>query len=148
MNMNYIWKNIRDFHYEHREMNWIQNRNKKSIIEKFSNSQKKYISGVTFKHFKFSDLQVILDVLRGELPEDQGKIEFVETRPDNPSPNGSDGTQPVYEYRYKMTKPLNEQAVPNVSKTSGAEATGTDQTAAPARNSEPAATSEMTQGQA
>ena len=104
MNMNYIWNKIRDFHYEHRPLNRMSR--KKSVTAKFSNSQKKYISGITFKHFKFTDLQTILDVLRKDLSENG----FVETRP----PNGSDtnGTQPDYEYRYNEKTALVVEPAP------------------------------------
>ena len=103
MNKNYIWNKISDFHYEHRPLNRMSR--KKSVTAKFTSYKRKYISGVTFKHFNFTDLQTILDVLRDGLREDGSeKIPFVETRPKNVG--NTDGTQADYEYRYKMTKPV------------------------------------------
>ena len=103
MNKNYIWNKISDFHYEHRPLNRMSR--KESVTTKFGNSKRKYISGATFKHFTFDDLQTILDVLREGLREDGSeRIQFVETKPKNLG--NTDGTQADYEYRYKMTKPV------------------------------------------
>ena len=116
MNKNYIWNKIRDFHYEHRPLNRMSR--KKSVTAKFSISQKKYISGITFKNFKFADLKSILDVLRVDLRE------FVETSP----PNGSDtnGTRPDYEYRYKMKNTAIVEPVPATETAPVVEPTGAE----------------------
>ena len=152
MNKNYIWNKIRDFHYEHRPLNRMSR--KKSVTAKFSNSRKKYISGITFKHFKFDDLQTILDVLRIDLRE------FVETNPQNGS--DTNGAQPDYEYRYKMKPALvvlpvtglvtATEAGPVVEPTSGAETTSAEdqvpdleQAQTPEQTAEPAQASEMSE---
>ena len=103
MNKNYIWNKIRDFHYEHRPLNRMSR--KESVTAKFLNYKGKYISGVTFKHFKLDDLETILDVLRKGLRKDGSeRIQFVETKPKDLG--NTVGTQADYKYRYKMTKPV------------------------------------------
>ena len=173
MNKNYIWNKISDFHYENRPLNRMSR--KESVTTKFLRYKGKYISGVTFKHFKFNDLKIILDVLREGLHEDGSeRIQFVETKPKNLG--NTDGTQADYEYRYKMTKPVIKtaqstglkgkrlapatkpatapEATPVVQLTSGAEtgasakeqAQDAQRVQASEKTAEPAKASEMSQG--
>ena len=149
---------------------------KESVTATFGNSKRKYISGATFKHFTFDDLQTILDVLREGLREDGSeRIQFVETKPKNLG--NTDGTQADYEYRYKMTKPVSviktaqstglkgkrapatkpataPEATPVVQPTSGAEtgasakeqAQDAQKVQALEKTADPAKASEMSQG--